>query len=149
MSSAHARRIVALIGAGAILLGGPLEPASAWDVAGDSVGDSVTMTARESRAAEDAWNAAKSAGDPVASLVEYARAEQCNVASAVLASVLNGPCPPASGTVAAPYCGDGVTALEPLWTRTRTTATTPWTPWSFVTGASCPCLLYTSDAADE
>ena len=141
MNSTLVRRALAVlvipVGVTALTLA-PVASAYAWDSDGWSADDAVTLTARESRAAEDAWNTAKSAGDPGASLVEYARAKLCDVSSAVLTTSLNGPCPPASAPVPLPSCGNTITALEALWTRTRTTPSTPWTPWTFLTGASCP-----------
>ncbi|MGV8977364.1 MAG: hypothetical protein ACOH17_04920 [Cellulomonas sp.] len=113
-------------------------PAAAFDVVAGTDDSSYQLSARESQAAVVAHDAAVASGDPVALLVEYARGVQCNVSSAVLTTELNGPCPPAQGGVTVPDCGPGITALNPLWTRTRPTATGPWTPWAFVTGAGCP-----------
>ena len=122
-----------------VLLLACADPASAiTDYYDDIDGDTYLLSAREAAAAVATHDAAVAAGDPVASLVEYARGVQCSVTSVPLTTALNGPCGGADGVVAPLVCGDGVTALLPLWTRTRTTATTPWTPWSFVTGASCP-----------
>ena len=134
------RTAAAAVVAGAIaaLLLTPAAAAMAVTINGDNDDDAVVVTAREWQAAVEAHASAVAAGDPVASLVEYARGVQCSVTSVPLTTALNGPCGGADGVVAPLFCGDGVTALLPLWTRTRTTATTPWTPWSFVTGASCP-----------
>jgi hypothetical protein len=107
-------------------------------VDGKSRDDSIVMSARESKVAEDAWVVARVAGDPRAQLVEYARGALCDVSGAVLTTALNGPCPPGSAPAPVPACGGGVGALQPLWTRTRVTGAGPWTPWTFVTGATCP-----------
>jgi hypothetical protein len=112
--------------------------AAAIATGGSTQDDAVVISARESAARASAWQGAKAVGDPVAVLVEYARGVLCNVASVPLTSELNGPCPPAQGGAPLPACGPGVTALQPLWTRTRTTPAGPWNPWTFITGASCP-----------
>jgi hypothetical protein len=112
--------------------------AMAVDVNGDAEDNTVTLSARRAQAAADAHSAALAAGEAAAQLVEYARGQQCNVNSLPLTSVLNGPCPPASGVVSVPTCPGGVVALLPLWTRTRVTPTNPWTPWGFLAGAACP-----------
>ena len=90
------------------------------------------MTAREAREAAEAANATPAA----VRLVEYRHADLCQVAGA-LTTPLNGPCPPASGTVDVPSC-DGLPPTQPLWRRTRATPADPWTAWTFVIGWSCP-----------
>ena len=121
-----------------LILTGLIAPAQAANIDGKAKDDTVSLSARESRAVEDAWNAARAAGDRVASLVEYARGVLCSVSSAVLTTQLNGPCPPAQGAAVLPGCGPGINALEPLCTRPRPTPLGAWTPWTFITGASCP-----------
>src|SRR5450830_1362483 len=112
--------------------------AAAYDVVGATDGSGYQLSARESTAAEEAWAAAVAVGDAVASLVEYARGVQCSVTSVPLTTALNGPCGAADGFVAPLVCGDGATALDPLWTRTRTTPTAPWTAWTYVAPGACP-----------
>ncbi|CAN5334222.1 hypothetical protein BH11ACT1_BH11ACT1_32400 [soil metagenome] len=113
-------------------------PTTGFDVFTGASDGSYQLTARESAGRVAAWEGAKAAGDPAAMLVEFSRGVLCNVASVPLTSELNGPCPPAQGAALLPECGPGVSALQPQWTRTRTTPTTPWTPWTYLTGASCP-----------
>ncbi|NMM17034.1 MAG: hypothetical protein HHJ14_07800, partial [Cellulomonas sp.] len=112
--------------------------AVALDVGTGTNGSSYQLSAREWQAAVAAHAAASAAGDPVAVLVEYARDVQCNVTTVPLTTVLNGPCGGADGFVAPLVCQDGASALEPLWTRTRTAAGAPWTAWTYVATGACP-----------
>jgi hypothetical protein len=96
------------------------------------------MTARESQAAVAAHDAAVAGGDPVASLVEYARGVKCGGAAMMSTTASKTPCGVDDLSVPARSCGEGVVALDPLWTRTRTTPTAPWTPWTYVAPGACP-----------
>ncbi|PVU83589.1 hypothetical protein DDP54_11955 [Cellulomonas sp. WB94] len=113
-------------------------PARSEVFGGESDEDAVIVTARRAAELVAAHAVAVAAGDPVAVLVEYARGVQCDVTTVPLTTALNGPCGAASGAVPAVFCGVGVTALDPLWTRTRTSATAAWTPWTYLTAGACP-----------
>src|SRR5450830_2128489 len=128
----------ALTAAVALVLINCALPAMASEFGGESDGDAVVVTASRAAAVVAAHAAAVAGGDAVASLVEYARGVQCSVTSVPLTTALNAPCGAADGFVAPLVCGDGATALDPLWTRTRTTPTAPWTAWSYVAPGACP-----------
>jgi hypothetical protein len=130
--------VVVATGVIAVLLLTPATAAMAVTINGDNDDDAVVVTAREWQAAVDAHASAVAAGDPVASLVEYARGVQCNVTTVPLTTALNGPCGGADGFVAPLVCPDGATALLALWTRTRTSAGAPWTAWTYVATGACP-----------
>ena len=107
------------------------------------------MTAREWQSVVAAHAVAVAAGDPVAVLREYARGALCDVTTVPFTTALNGPCGAASGAVIPPVCPDGATALDPLWTRTRATATAPWTAWTYRAPGACPAdVLPEFTAAD-
>jgi len=123
--------------------------AAAIDVGVGANGGAYQLSARESEAQVAAHAVAVAAGDPVALLTEYARGGQCSVTTTPFTTALNGPCAGADGAVTPPVCPDGAVALDPLWTRTRTTVTAPWTPWTYYAPGACPTdVLPAFSAAD-
>ncbi|WP_221196699.1 hypothetical protein, partial [Cellulomonas cellasea] len=81
-------------------------PAAALDkVGGESQGSVVKVYAAAAHRANDAWSAASAAGDPSARLIEYTRAELCDVSSQFLTSTLDGACDPGDGAITPPDCG--------------------------------------------
>ena len=115
-----------------LLLGASAAYADRPTIDGQGDEDAINLTAREAHEAAQAANATA----PAVRLVEYRHADLCQVAG-VLTTPLNGPCPPASGVIDIPGC-DGLTPVQPLWRRTRSTPADPWTAWTFVIGWSCP-----------
>ncbi|WP_218026497.1 hypothetical protein, partial [Cellulomonas cellasea] len=85
----------------------------------------IDLNAKRAAAQESGWLSAKASGVPAARLVEYARAEMCDVSSQFLTSTLDGACDPGDGAITPPDCGPGIAPLLPLWSRTRTTADAP------------------------
>ncbi|MGW6130419.1 hypothetical protein ACWFNE_10375 [Cellulomonas sp. NPDC055163] len=114
-------------------------PAAALDkVGGESSGSVVKVYAAAAHRANDAWSTASAAHDPAAKLIEYIRAELCDVSSQFVTSTLDGECDPGDGAITPPDCGPGITPLLPLWSRTRTAEGAPWTRWDRISDYYCP-----------
>ncbi len=101
-------------------------------------GNALLLRAREAAGREAEWLAARASGAPAVKLVEYARAELCDVSSQFLTSTLDGACDPGDGAITPPDCGPGITPLLPLWSRTRTAEDAPWTRWDRISDYYCP-----------
>ncbi|WP_141372214.1 PKD domain-containing protein [Cellulomonas cellasea] len=100
--------------------------------------DTVFVRARLAHETEQGWLAAKASSTPAARLVEYARAELCDVSSQFLTSTLDGACDPADGAITPPDCGLGIAPALPLWARYRIAENEPWTRWDRISDYYCP-----------
>src|SRR4051794_3125063 len=98
-----ASRLTGILLFGAVLVSAA--PAGADGFGGVASGNSYILDVRVSAGAEASWLAAKASGAPAARLVEYTRAELCDVSSQFLTSTLDGTCDPGDGAITPPDCG--------------------------------------------
>ena len=127
------RRAGSILGTlGVVILSFSPLAASAVESDGFADGDAVTVTGREARAAAKAAAAVPAAER----LVEYKHADGCLLGVRPFGASL-GPCGPSDLALLPPDC-DGLTPIQPLWQRTRTSTSAAWSTWRYVMGWSCP-----------
>ena len=112
------------------------QAAKEWDAVTAPHGQAFDVNVRDGHQQQQAHEATK--GTPAYELRQYRRAPRCNVSNAVPTTELNGPCPPADGTVGVNNCGED-TPLYPLWMRERATPADPWPEggWRLVDNGGC------------